>query len=857
MKPYFLLLPTLLLTWNAATALEPRGFIEDEQNFLRSALIVEQEPLNLVRRGTLFPIGHGLWTCFDPDLLRYAAIWQVPEGQSPLTLDSMAGVSYPDEKAKADKIPALRGELLASSPELPGVGFNSLPAEDPRQGELLNKPGKVGPLPSEDFRWQGLALRGKDVVLSYRIGDRQILETVRAHSPALIERVISVSSGDKTISLGISGESGKTSGSGARQNALLDGSELSHLKVAGNGKYNISSNATNGIALQIAPNKQASLFRILRSSQEIGKEPEFTGLPEAQPAIPVFPDKVSVTSPAPKSTKAQIASRELKLPSNNPWNRAIRPTDIAFLSNGDALITTLDGDVWRVTDIEKSTSAWTRAGFGIFEPMSIAINKKDEIFVLGRDQITRLEDNNDDGFFDNYLCASDAFRQTAHTRDYATSLEIALDGSFLIARAGLAEFSKLESNENANDRGSILKISADGNSVTTLADGLRVPFIGLRADGAIFSSDQQGNFIPSSPIHLISDDLPFLGYASADFRKKKDPKPPLLWFPYQINRSGSSFATLPKASFPSLAGQFVHLSWSGRIFAIMTPEQSIPFAWKLPVDFDFPILGAATQPTTGKFFAAGIGISGYKPTTPREIGLEEIFEQSPIAAPEKIEVDSDRITVTFQTPLAPGNSVITPRPELDLWNIRRTKNYGSGHFRWDGKPGEHSIPIKELVLSPDRKSAELKIPTIFKSDILRLRIHFNDTVSGNPPYDLEIYARPAHLPEPESADLAAVSKREKAKAVSLVAGESKRGSDLFKNYGCVGCHSLDGTKLTGPPLNGVASRHAQDLDEYLKTSILEPTAFVTEGYEASMPAFAGVIPEQDIEHLVAYLKTLK
>lgn len=32
---------------------------------------------------------------------------------------------------------------------------------------------------------------------------------------------------------------------------------------------------------------------------------------------------------------------------------------------------------------------------------------------------------------------------------------------------------------------------------------------------------------------------------------------------------------------------------------------------------------------------------------------------------------------------------------------------------------------------------------------------------------------------------------------------------------------------------------------------------IAEGYEASMPAFAGVIPEQDVEHLVAYLKGLK
>jgi hypothetical protein len=116
--------------------------------------------------------------------------------------------------------------------------------------------------------------------------------------------------------------------------------------------------------------------------------------------------------------------------------------------------------------------------------MSIAVNAKDEVFVLGRDQITRLEDSDGDGFFDHYHCASDAFLQTLHTRDFATSLGLLPDGSFVIGRSGLVDANKHPFNETAAGRGSILRISRDGTMVSTLADGLRVPYIGVRSDGA-------------------------------------------------------------------------------------------------------------------------------------------------------------------------------------------------------------------------------------------------------------------------------------------------------------------------------------------------------------------------------------
>lgn len=855
------LLPVTLFT-ASGKPLPPNGFLESEQPFLRSALIVSETPPNRVRRGVILPLGNELWTCFDPDLLRYAVTWKTPEGEAPLSMDSMASISYPDEKAKAEAVPILSGEILTSSPELPGAGIRSMPEKDIREGELIGG-GKVGPMPAEVGRFLGLALSGERVVIEYKIGQRHVREMVRSPSPDVIERMILVLPGTDPIALGIVGDHVKITKDGNKAVVQLPNGAMPHLLIEASSEFLLNDDQKRGSALLVPAGTEECLIRILRSSKAIeGAEP-LGKFPESLPAVTPFPGEMKVASPAVQDMGKPIIARPLTLPDANPWKRAIRPTDIVFLPNGDALITTLDGDVWRVKDIGAETATWSRAAFGIFELMSIATGPEGEVFVLGRDQITRLEDSDGDGHFDIYACASDAFLQTLHTRDYATSLEVYADGSFIIARSGLADYGVSKYGETTPDRGSVLAISPDGLRAVKLADGLRLPFIGIAPGGAIYASDQQGNFIPSTPLHLIAKppfdyrtpNIPFLGYEPANFRKIQEPVPPLLWFPYQINRSGASFATLSEKAFPSLGEAFAHLSWSGRIFPVVAPEKGEPFAWKLPLNFDFPILAAATNPKNGLLYATGIGISGYSPVTAKVIGLAEIREGTPFIAPVSLNVSQTSIVVGFRNPLPSSLNLIAPHPELDLWNIQRTNKYGSGHYRWDGTPGQHSIKTGKLTVSEDRLKITIEVPPIFRSEILRL--HLRDTSTGHDPYAIEIYARPQSLPLATKADLVEVAAREKKEVISMVSGDKEKGAEHFKNYGCAGCHSLDGAKLTGPPLNGIASRYKDDLDAFLKTSILDPAAVIAEGYEPSMPSFTGVILEQDIAHILAYLKSLE
>lgn len=89
------------------------------------------------------------------------------------------------------------------------------------------------------------------------------------------------------------------------------------------------------------------------------------------------------------------------------------------------------------------------------------------------------------------------------------------------------------------------------------------------------------------------------------------------------------------------------------------------------------------------------------------------------------------------------------------------------------------------------------------------------------------------------------------------------GEELFTQYACNTCHYPAGDGR-GPSLVGafggevtLASGRSQIRDEaYLRESILNSSAEVVQGYEPLMPPFQGQISEENLLHLIAYIKSL-
>ncbi|MBL8049914.1 MAG: cytochrome c oxidase subunit II [Anaerolineales bacterium] len=92
-----------------------------------------------------------------------------------------------------------------------------------------------------------------------------------------------------------------------------------------------------------------------------------------------------------------------------------------------------------------------------------------------------------------------------------------------------------------------------------------------------------------------------------------------------------------------------------------------------------------------------------------------------------------------------------------------------------------------------------------------------------------------------------------------------QGRLLTVRNGCTGCHSLDGTPLTGPTWFNIFGKTEEMndgstlvIDEaYLIESILNPNAKIVAGFPSPsvMPAF--VFSDEELANIIAYIKTLK
>ena len=89
------------------------------------------------------------------------------------------------------------------------------------------------------------------------------------------------------------------------------------------------------------------------------------------------------------------------------------------------------------------------------------------------------------------------------------------------------------------------------------------------------------------------------------------------------------------------------------------------------------------------------------------------------------------------------------------------------------------------------------------------------------------------------------------------------GAVLFKRKGCVNCHTeVDNERA--PSLHGLVGRtrsfndgttHVAD-EAYIRESIYEPYNRITRGYINTMTAYKGQLTEEQVRHLIEYIKSL-
>ena len=94
-----------------------------------------------------------------------------------------------------------------------------------------------------------------------------------------------------------------------------------------------------------------------------------------------------------------------------------------------------------------------------------------------------------------------------------------------------------------------------------------------------------------------------------------------------------------------------------------------------------------------------------------------------------------------------------------------------------------------------------------------------------------------------------------------------QGEQLVEQLGCLSCHTTNGKRGAGPTWKGLAGRQVKLSDgttvtaddEYLRRSVLDPSAQVVAGFPGGLMAATvkpGSVTPTQADQIVAYLKTV-
>jgi mono/diheme cytochrome c family protein len=850
---------------------------------------------NLAVRCVVLMLGNDSYACFDTDLLRISAAWR----GAFVSLTTMAQISYQEPGNKNNAISKILGKPVVATGVYPGWTSAEPDFRDPRPAGPDAAAVGRGPLAANQARWNGLNVVGNEAVLSYTVAGTDIHEQVGsavAAGQVGITRTFKTTVTKSALTLVVA-EVPPGSTADVRDNVITVSSASDTATVIG------VSNAPVGAQFKVVDNRYVTLrlpanapAQLLRVIAWRGRTSDKTAVTEMMAApmhmadyehggAPHWAGTVSTVGKTSPDTADYVLDR-LTLPLANPWRRNVRVADVDFFRDGRAAVVTFEGDVWIVSGIDRTLGKieWKRFASGLYEPLSIAV-VRDTIYVYDRQGLVRLRDTNGDGEADYYENFSNLNQQSGESREFPLGMAAKPGGGFYLAIGGALDNGPKTSpiimpgfRAGSSQSGTVQEVSADGRSIHTFATGLREPIIGVDPQaGTIASSDQQGNFVPATPIFLLKEGG-YYGVTPTAHRPAPLPTPelPLLWIPHEVDQSGAG-EVFAGARMGFGGDALVHLSYGRpgpfRVYADTTRSAVQGALIALPGVYGAPTLKGRVGPADGQLYLAGFSVWG---SNAREVSslIRLRYTGKPSRLPLAVHSGLQGIMVRFATPIDAASASDASRYHLERWNYVRSSAYGSGHFKLDGTPGQDKLSLRPhlsadgrtlLLVVPDMKPVmQMQLAYDLKSrvgttlrDTLYLTVHAIDSLdlgragfgSLNWRSDATIAAKAAtSSPKPATTATAAL------------------GATLYRDKGCAGCHSVDGTLegKTGPTFKGLygsdvklvtgAIRKADDA--YLRRSILDPASEIVKGFEPGMPTYRGVLSDAEVESLVRYIRSL-
>ena len=453
--------------------------------------------------------------------------------------------------------------------------------------------------------------------------------------------------------------------------------------------------------------KEGRLQRLVAPATE---HPLFEQVRQPSPEPPqVFDAPITLGKAAP------YAVDTIGLPVNNPWKAQIFVGGLHFMPDGSAMICTMHGDVWRVEGFQfpSTTARWTRFASGLHHLLGMVIDK-DGIFVLGRDQITRLHDSNKDGRADFYECFSNVYRTSPAGHDFICGLQRDREGRFYTASGAEG----------------LLRISADGRRYEVLATGFRNPDgCGLLPDGTVTVPCSEGEWTPASMICAVRS----AGIEGPTFhgaggpRAGRPPELPLVYLPRGLDNSSGGQTLVDSDRWGPLQGQLVHFSFGTGAHLLVLRDQ-VDGQWQgavvpLPGEFRSGVHRGRFHPADGQLYVGGM--QGWGTYTTDDGCFQRVrYTGDEVQLPVAFRAHENGIALRFSAPLDAETATAASNHFAQCWNYRYSSAYGSPEFssRHMGVRGHDRLPIVAAHLLEDQRTLFLEIPALQPVNQLHLLI---------------------------------------------------------------------------------------------------------------------------------------
>jgi sugar lactone lactonase YvrE len=410
--------------------------------------------------------------------------------------------------------------------------------------------------------------------------------------------------------------------------------------------------------------------------------------------------------------------------------------------------------------LDPASGRWQKFAEGLQIPLGLLPGHPGEIIVAQRPELTRVADTDQDGVADVYETIADGWGLSGNyhefiagpVRDKAGDFYLSLGSSSGASEPRLPTRGKFvggtrtaptEKEGLVNSfshysptpyRGCVVKVTAAGK-VSPVACGLRQPNgIGVGPTGDVFVTDNQGDWIGSSPLHHVVPGAFFGHPASLVWDPTwKGPAPleaevdvlakrrrlPIVVFPHN-DMAGSPSQPLfdeTRGAFGPYAGQMIVPDWSSPRLLRVDLEK-VAGEWQGAA---FILLeGEGLRPSGNRIAFAPDGKSLYVSQTSRQFGSVEGLQRVTWTGRVPMDILTMRLTttgfeVTFTKPVNP-----TTARDPDAYSL--TNYYYLYHGQY-GSPKTDVTPvkIKKVTVSPDGRRVSLDLDRLVAGRIYELR----------------------------------------------------------------------------------------------------------------------------------------